>query len=132
MPIINAKGELINAPDFEIKLANNCQAEEVLAQFSAANEIAIEFPSHADGRGFSLAKRLRNLGYCGALRAIGPVIPDQFPDLLACGFDQIEISDAQLIRQPIGHWKNALNAYPISYQNRNGGKKSILEARHVR
>ena len=60
------------------------------------------------------------------------VITDQFPDLLSCGFNEVEISDEQLARQPIEQWQNALKTYSLSYQRVNGSKKSILEARHAK
>lgn len=132
MPIINSNGQIIQS-DIQFNLiANNIDADEIISQFSKTGAIAIEFPSHADGRGFSLAKALRIKGFEGQLRAIGPVIPDQFPDLLSCGFNEIEISDEQLARQPIEQWQNALKTYSLSYQRVNGAKKSILEARHAR
>ena len=132
MPIINSNGQIIQS-DIQFNLiANNIDADEIIEQFSKAGAIAIEFPSHSDGRGFSLAKVLRIKGFKGQLRAIGPVIPDQFPDLLSCGFNEIEISDEQLARQPIEHWQNALKTYSLSYQRVNGSKKSILEARHAK
>ena len=40
--------------------------------------IRIEFASFADGRGFSLARILRLMGFSGHLRAYGHVISDQY------------------------------------------------------
>ena len=40
--------------------------------------IRIEFSSFADGRGFSLARILRLMGFSGHLRAYGHVISDQY------------------------------------------------------
>lgn len=132
MPIINSNGQIIQS-DIQFNLvANNIDADEIIQNFSNTGTIAIEFPSHADGRGFSLAKAIRIKGFEGQLRAIGPVIPDQFSDLLSCGYNEVEISDEQLTRQPIEQWQNALKAYSLSYQRVNGAKKSILEARHAR
>ncbi len=58
------------------------------------------FPSFSDGRGLSLAKRLRRAGFKGTLRASGPLIADQFREALDCGFDEIELPDAMAARQP--------------------------------
>lgn len=132
MPIINSNGQIIQSNVQFNLIANNIDADEIISQFSKTDAIAIEFPSHSDGRGFSLAKLLRLKGFNGQLRAIGPVIPDQFPDLLSCGFNEVEISDEQLARQPIEQWQNALKTYSLSYQRVNGSKKSILEARHAK
>lgn len=52
--------------------------------------IGIIFPRFNDGRGFSLAVRLRrDFEYQGEIRAFGPVIPDQAQFLLRAGFDSV-------------------------------------------
>ena len=40
----------------------------------------------------------------GLLRASGPLFSDQFPQALACGFDEVEIPDANAARQPVEQW----------------------------
>ena len=40
--------------------------------------IRVDFPSFSDGRGFTIARRLRLLGYQGRLRASGPLLSDQY------------------------------------------------------
>jgi len=69
--------------------------------------ISIDFPSFADGRGFSIAQRLRRLGFDGELRARGHVIADQYPHALACGFNTVEIDDTMAERQPYEQWQAA-------------------------
>lgn len=50
--------------------------------------IAIEFARHADGRGFSLARLLRErYHFHGELRAVGEVLQDQLFYLSRCGFN---------------------------------------------
>ena len=68
---------------------------DLLARVSV---VRIAFAGFADGRGFSLARRLRDLGYRGRLRAAGPLIPDQRGMLTACGFDEVDLPDAHLAR----------------------------------
>lgn len=75
--------------------------------FDRAELIAVRFPSFADGRGFSIARRLRSLGYRGRLRAAGHVIVDQYAFARACGFDEVEIDAASAARQPIALWRAA-------------------------
>jgi uncharacterized protein (DUF934 family) len=49
--------------------------------------VEIEFPKFRDGRGFTLARALReHYGFKGDIRAVGHFIPDQFVALAACGF----------------------------------------------
>jgi len=81
--------------------------------------IRVSFPSNADGRGFSQGQVLRHLGYTGRLRAVGPLMSDQFPMALAAGFDEVEIPDDLAARQPEHHWLTALSRYVgLSYQSR--------------
>ena len=93
--------------------------------------ISVAFPSFADGRGFSLARRIRATGFRGELRATGPVIADQFPALLGVGFDTVEIPEALAARQPEADWKAALAVQGLAYQPGFSGRDSILEARRA-
>lgn len=88
-----------------LDVPNDAAAETLLPAFDRVTLIRIGFPSAQDGRGFSLARRLRDLGYRGRLRAQGHIISDQFRYALECGFDEIEISDEMAARQPEPHWK---------------------------
>jgi uncharacterized protein (DUF934 family) len=55
--------------------------------------IAVHFPQFGDGRGYSLARLLRErFGYRGELRAVGDVIRDNLFYLAQCGFDAFEIA----------------------------------------
>lgn len=66
--------------------------------------IRVDFPSSADGRGFTIARRLRLMGYSGRLRARGHVIADQYAMARRSGFDEVEIDDALAARQPEDQW----------------------------
>ena len=92
--------------------------------------IAIAFPAHGDGRGFSLARALRERGYAGRLRASGQLIPDQFAFALQCGFDEVEIGDERAARQPLFQWLEALVEIGESYQ-KGGPQPSILAQRRA-
>ena len=60
--------------------------------------IALVFPKFTDGRAYSTARRLREWGYRGEIRATGDVLIDQLPLMLRAGFDAFEISHAATIR----------------------------------
>ncbi len=66
--------------------------------------VRIDFPSFADGRGFTLARLLRLRGFTGRLRARGHVIADQYAMARRAGFDEVEISDALAARQGPDQW----------------------------
>ncbi|PZQ99965.1 MAG: oxidoreductase [Cereibacter sphaeroides] len=66
--------------------------------------IRIAFPAFNDGRGFTLGRRLRKMGFTGRLRAAGPVIADQYAMFRRTGFDEVEIPDEIAERQPEDQW----------------------------
>ena len=115
-----------------LEIPNHRRAEEIAPHFSAAALLSIDFPSFADGRGFSLARRMRALGYGGVLRACGPVIADQLAYLQACGFDEAEIPDSVAARQPEAQWIAAAASMNSAYQRGYAGPANILEARRAK
>ena len=100
----------------DMTLEPDAVADEV--DFAGADLIAIRFPTSADGRGNSVAKRLRLLGYRGRLRASGHVLADQYPLALRCGFDEVEIDEALAERMPEAQWTEALGRVRANYQDR--------------
>jgi uncharacterized protein (DUF934 family) len=57
-----------------------------------AGVIAVNFPKFGDGRGYSIARLLRErCGYKGELRAIGEVARDHLYAMAQCGFDAFEL-----------------------------------------
>lgn len=83
--------------------------------------IRIDVPSSADGRGFTIAKRLRLMGYRGRLRAHGHVLADQYAMARRAGFDEVEIPDALAARQPQEQWRARANWQAHDYQSRLRG-----------
>ncbi|MEO7727413.1 MAG: DUF934 domain-containing protein, partial [Burkholderiales bacterium] len=58
--------------------------------------IAVNFPQFTDGRGYSIARLLRErYGWRGELRAIGDVLRDQLFYLSRCGFDAFALRAGQ-------------------------------------
>lgn len=56
--------------------------------------VAVDFPQFTDGRGYSIARLLRDrYAFKGELRAIGDVLRDQLFALSECGFDAFAIRE---------------------------------------
>ncbi|MEO9895076.1 MAG: DUF934 domain-containing protein [Paracoccaceae bacterium] len=83
--------------------------------------IRVDFPSFADGRGFTIARMLRLRGYKGRLRARGHVLADQYAMARRTGFDEVEISQALAARQPADQWAFRADWKAHDYQNRLRG-----------
>lgn len=88
-----------------------------LAQVPA---IRITFGGFSDGRGFTLAARLRRMGFAGRLRAAGPLIADQYTMARRSGFDEVEIPAALAARQPQADWTARANWQDHEYRRRLG------------
>ena len=79
--------------------------------------IVIHVPVFTDGRGFSYAQTLRQLGYQGEIRMAGKFGRDQIAYLLRAGADSFVISEHDL--QSISDISQAFNALASSYDGRN-------------
>ena len=101
-----------------LDLKNDENPDELPPFFCWLEMVRIPFPDFNDGRGFSLAKRLRQLGYEGVLRAQGYLIADQYRMARLSGFDEIQIDDLLAARQPEWLWQNQVMKKNLSYQER--------------
>ena len=70
----------------------------------ATPAIRVDFASFADGRGFTIARRLRLRGYTGRLVASGHVLADQYAMARRSGFDAVQINTDLVARQPEDQW----------------------------
>jgi len=104
-----------------LDVPSSADPADVIKQIIGAEMIRVDFPSFADGRGFTIARQLRLAGYKGRLRAKGHVISDQYAMARRCGFDEVEISDDLAARQPEGEWQFRANWQANNYQARMRG-----------
>lgn len=98
-----------------VDVPNDRDPAELAPRLDRIALIRVAFPATGDGRGFSIAKALRDMGYAGRLRAAGPLIADQYRMARRVGFDEVEIPDALAERQPEAQWRPRPGA---SYQQR--------------
>ena len=78
---------------------------QLLPYFDQVGMFRVPFENFADGRGFSVARRLRLLGFSGRLRAAGHILADQYRNARRSGFDEVEIDEARAARQPENQWR---------------------------
>jgi len=101
-----------------IALAPADQVATLSNRLGGVEAIRIAFPAFSDGRGFTLAKQLREMGFSGRLRAFGNVLPDQYAMARRSGFDEVEISDELAQRLTEDDWKRRANWRAHNYQAR--------------
>ena len=104
-----------------LDLPSDTDPAQLQGKLDGVAMIRVDFPSFADGRGFTIARQLRRLGYEGRLRARGHVIADQYAMARRSGFDEVEIDDDLAERQPEPQWLARADWQAHSYQNRLRG-----------
>jgi uncharacterized protein (DUF934 family) len=104
--------------DLAVDLPNSADLGMLVPWLDQIDLIRIEFPNFTDGRGFSLARQLRMMGFQGRLRAVGQVLPDQYAMVRRCGFDEVEIDKILAARQPERQWQARADWRSHDYQNR--------------
>ncbi len=106
------------APAVAVDVPSDADPTALSDRLDGIDLIRIDFPSFADGRGFTIARRLRLMGFHGRLRAHGHVIADQYAMARRSGFDEVEIADDLAARQPEKQWLARANWQTNDYQTR--------------
>ncbi len=92
---------------------------------SRVERILVTFKAFRDGRGLTLATRLRERGFKGRLEAEGDVLPDQAIHLSRCGFDAVRLGERDVREE----WERALNAFSAVYQPATDGQPTVWALR---
>ena len=90
-----------------------------------AATVLITFPVFRDGRGFTLAARLRERGYRGRIEADGHLLPDQARNLARCGFDAVRLPEGAVVED----WERMLAAFSAAYQPAEDGLTPVWALR---
>ena len=106
------------APAVAVDVPSDADPDALANRLDAIDLIRVDFPSFADGRGFTIARRLRLMGFQGRLRARGHVIADQYAMARRSGFDEVEIDDDMAARQPEDQWRFRADWKAHDYQSR--------------
>ncbi len=96
--------------------------------------VMVVFNGVADGRGFSQAKALRDIGYTGKIYAGGYINPDQLSSAFQAGFDGVLVTEQRWQDYGEDSWQAALSpAVGLSYIKTHSNQlDSIWQARHNR
>jgi phosphoadenosine phosphosulfate reductase len=103
----------LNAPSFTVHIHPENLAFEEIQSLLIHDSIGIVFPKFTDGRGYSLAARLRELGYRGALHALGDIDQEVMFLLRRVGFDYFHLPndvqrlDPHIVTPFSGHYQGA-------------------------
>lgn len=90
--------------------------------------LAIRFLSFTDGRGYSLARILREENnYSGDLYAVGDVLRDQLLDLERCGFNAFVLRSDQDVRASVAAFDDFDYEYQRSVVSKSQDTKSAVK-----
>ena len=99
--------------DIGVWLASNERVEDLKNDVANFPVIAVDFPKFGDGRGYSIAYRLRaRLAYKGELRAIGDVLRDQLFYMQRAGFNAFATRADKDVNEAL----KSLNDFSLTYQ----------------
>ena len=103
------------SPHVGLWLATDQEPHAAASDLPRFGVIAVRFGEFTDGRGYSLARTLRERhGYRGELRAIGDVRRDQLYYLASCGFDAFVLSDGEDPDDALAAFADFSDAYQSS------------------
>ena len=106
-----------------VDLPSDADPSALAGHLTMVRMIRIDFPSFADGRGFTIARQLRQMGYRGRLRAKGHVLSDQYAMARRVGFDEVEIDPELAKRQPEAEWRFRADWQSHDYQVALGAER---------
>ncbi len=107
------------AGEIGVWLASDDRPEQLKEDIAALPLIAVDFPSFADGRGYSTAYNLRaRLGYAGELRAIGDVLRDQLFYMARVGFNAFATREDRSIEDALKGLTDFSDVYQTSWDQK--------------
>ena len=78
---------LMQQEDSRLRVTTADDIAPLEALIASVSFVEVHFLDPNDGRGFTLGRRLRGMGFTGELRATGAYAEDQLQYLHRCGFD---------------------------------------------
>ena len=111
VPLAQWKGE----PGVALGTADDPAA--IAADLDRISTIVIEFPQFTDGRGYSMARLLRErYGFKGEIRAAGDVLRDNLFYLSRCGFDSFVLGDQSKLDEALSGLSDFSDGYQASVE----------------
>ena len=109
-----------------LRLTSDAEPTSIAEELGNFTLIAIEFPKFTDGRGYSLARLLRErLGFEGELRAVGDVLRDQLAYMERCGFDAFELRQDKSLEEALG----GFDELSVHYQGASDDPRPLFRRR---
>jgi uncharacterized protein (DUF934 family) len=92
-------------------------ADAASVAIEGVSRIEVHFPKFGDGRGYSLARLLRERrGYRGELRAVGHITRDLLFFMESCGFDAFELREGENPHEALAAFEDFSHSYQRGYR----------------
>jgi uncharacterized protein (DUF934 family) len=104
-----------------VSVNSDVDTHQLLSFSEYFQEVQVDFPMFADGRGFSIARLLRRAGFSGTIRAVGDVAVDRVPFMQRVGFDAVELKEGETASLV----PDLLNRVNIHYQTSSDGQGPV-------
>ena len=113
------KAALTERGDVAVALDAGADLEDYAGDLANLPLIAVEFPAFTDGRGYSLARLLKErYNYKGEIRAIGDVLIDQLHFMKRCGFDTFLLKDGLDGEKALNYFATFSDPYQTAYDEK--------------
>ena len=113
MAVLIKNGRIAHSsPPPEVVLEPNDDPARLAGSLAGIGVIAVNFPKFGDGRGYSIARLLRERhGYRGELRAVGEVGRDHLYFMAQCGFDAFELRAGENAEEALAAFRDFSEGY---------------------
>jgi uncharacterized protein (DUF934 family) len=115
-----------HSPNLGVRVPSDVSIEDLGADAAQFALIAVEFPTFRDGRGYSVARLLRErYKFLGELRAVGYVTREQLLFMSRVGFDTFELAPGKSLESALG----AFSEFSEVYQATGDGRVPVWRRR---
>lgn len=108
-----------------LSLNTDDDVKSLTVWFPMLKMIELNIGKFTDGRVFTQARALREAGFKGEIKVVGPVIPDQAGFFARVGVDTLVIENSDRAEA----FKSVLQRHKIFYQTSSDGKRQIARLR---
>ncbi len=98
-----------------VRLEPHDDPASIAGRLAKLERVEVNFPKFGDGRGYSIARLLRErYGYKGELRAVGQITRDHLFFMESCGFDAFELREGEDPHEALAAFNDFSEAYQAS------------------
>jgi len=120
---------LARAGKVGVRVPSDIDPADLIGDLPALDVIAVEFPTFTDGRGYTIARVLRDRhGFAGELRAVGDVLRDQLFYMERCGFNAFELAAGRSAESALGAFEEFTVAYEPGAHDVRPLARRVLDA----